>query len=450
MLFFPGKGDTKRYRSNSLIEVSKEIENSVRIDYVDEKGKITFADDKQYATMIRTRYDHTVLEQYYDAEGKPAKQSNGSYSLLREYDENGREYKITYNGIDGKPSMMLLGYSFLLRDFDEKGRTKKECYYDMNGIPVKTPYFAYGYIMKYDDNGRNTSIIYINQQSAPMISGQGYAIVQKSYYNSGNNIGKIKEEFYYDEQNMPISLELGQYGVHKEYDEYGRCNKLTYLNEFGEPIINAKGYAVVKRTFYEDDTICSELYFDIYNKPVKLSEGQYGQIKQDGKLIYTDANGNAIFNLKNFLHANHSFVFLFSYIIILISTKCYHNINYILFLLYCCFLIYMTLLFRDSSKQNKMISLFDSYANLFYEKTAYNDIINNILLFVPFSYIFYQLLPKKGIIIISVLLSLTIELYQYIQGIGICAIDDVLSNCIGTIIGYFIGKRIKSEQIVYM
>lgn len=442
----PEKKNELKTRSSMLQKVITENGNTKRIDYVNEAGDISFAYDKQYATMISTKQDNTVLEEYFDAEGNPSKQSNGAYSVLREYDKQGREYKITYLGDNGLPTMTLFGYSYLLRAFDEKGRTKKELFYDINGEPTRTPYFAYGNVMDYDESGRNIRTTFIDQLGNPIKSGLGYAIIHRNYYEAGSNTGRIREEFYYDENEMPISLSLGEFGVHKEYDEYGRCYKVTYLDENGEPIVNSIGYTTVKRSFHEDDTIYTELFYDLNDKPVKLSEGQYGFIRRDGKISYSDKKGNVIFNLKNFLLHNHLFVPVFLMIILIISIKSNHTVNYVLLLLYCCFLVYMTLLFREGSTLNRKVSLFDSYNQMFSDKEYYYDVSNNILLFIPLSFILFQLYPDKKHLAIPAIASIMIELLQYATGRGVCAIDDLISNGLGAIIGFYIGKATEETR----
>ena len=75
-------------RSSSLQEITTIEGNTERTDFIDADGNITYAADKHYATVIKTTRDYQLLEEYFDASGKPAKQSTGYYSLLREFNEN--------------------------------------------------------------------------------------------------------------------------------------------------------------------------------------------------------------------------------------------------------------------------------------------------------------------------------------------------------------------------
>ena len=77
------------------------------------------------------------------------------------------------------------------------------------------------------------------------------------------------------------------------------------------------------------------------------------------------------------------------------------------------------------------------------EMGYWNNIIQNILLFIPLGF----LIGGKRGIIAGVLLSIGIELTQYIAVLGYCELDDVLHNTIGAAIGALLykkfGKRIE-------
>lgn len=71
----------------------------------------------------------------------------------------------------------------------------------------------------------------------------------------------------------------------------------------------------------------------------------------------------------------------------------------------------------------------------------FNAIVMNIVLFIPFS-LFLYLMSKRLILtlFISILLSITIEVLQYILPIGrISNVDDVILNTTGAIIGCLVG-----------
>lgn len=76
------------------------------------------------------------------------------------------------------------------------------------------------------------------------------------------------------------------------------------------------------------------------------------------------------------------------------------------------------------------------------EMGYWNNIIQNILLFIPLGF----LIGGKQGIIAGVLLSIGIELTQYIFRLGYCELDDVLNNTIGAAIGSLLFKKFEKSE----
>lgn len=67
-------------------------------------------------------------------------------------------------------------------------------------------------------------------------------------------------------------------------------------------------------------------------------------------------------------------------------------------------------------------------------KIQKNQILRNVIVFVPIGCLSGWLWKWKGLLF-SIVLSLSIELLQLISKRGLCELDDVLHNCIGTTVG---------------
>lgn len=432
--------NAEEQKRSSTLNIEKTTDGDTeRLDYIDENGNITYAADKHYATVIKKKSGNTLLEEYFDAAGKPAVQSLGHYAILREYNDEDQNYKITYLGIDGNPVIIRYGYSTAIRTFNEDGYIEYEMYFDTEGKPIETKRLAYGCYREYNENGRNIRTTYLDQNHKPTLSGQGFSILCRSFYEDDRLKGKVKEEYYFDTDNKPISLSLGQYGVSKEYDDFGRETVITYLDAHGNPIINNEGYTAVKKTYNNDDSIKTEQYYDIEGNPVTLSEGQNGYRIEDGVKIYIDSEGYDVFNLRNFLYSHQSSVIIICVIIVLGVLLFGKKINTIVLLFYIIFIFYMTFLHRKTGLYSYNLKPFWSYKQFFDNKGIRWEIINNILLFIPLGTILYQLLPQKRVLLLAIGLSVFIELVQLISGTGLCEIDDLISNTIGGVIGFFIG-----------
>ena len=113
----------------------------------------------------------------------------------------------------------------------------------------------------------------------------------------------------------------------------------------------------------------------------------------------------------------------------------------VLLALYVLIILWITLFSREPMTTRIFRGLFWEI-----EMGYWNNIIQNILLFIPLGF----LIGGKRGIIAGVLLSIGIELTQYIAVLGYCELDDVLNNTIGAAIGSLLfkkfGKRI--EQFI--
>ena len=110
----------------------------------------------------------------------------------------------------------------------------------------------------------------------------------------------------------------------------------------------------------------------------------------------------------------------------------------VLVVLYILIILWITLFSREPMTTRIFRGLFWEI-----EMGYWNNIIQNILLFIPLGF----LIGGKRGIIAGVLLSIGIELTQYIAVLGYCELDDVLNNTIGAAIGALLykkfGKRIE-------
>ena len=60
---------------------------------------------------------------------------------------------------------------------------------------------------------------------------------------------------------QPIQY-AGYYGMHRDYDNNGWNNRITYLDENGQPVLCSSGYAIKEYKRDADGTITGEFYFD--------------------------------------------------------------------------------------------------------------------------------------------------------------------------------------------
>lgn len=77
------------------------------------------------------------------------------------------------------------------------------------------------------------------------------------------------------------------------------------------------------------------------------------------------------------------------------------------------------------------------------------DIRLNILLFLPLGFLLGAATDNWRIVLLGFILSVFIELLQYVFTLGWCQADDVLNNTIGTAVGIGMNKLISVSIIAW-
>lgn len=412
-----------------------------RLDYLDEQGNVTIAADTGFSTKIITKYDQIIRESYYNPDGDAVRCNSGYHAVVWEYDQSNRLIRISYFDVDEKPILLSQGYSVEENYYDELGRKESVVYLDISGVPVCTKLEGYGKKYEYNSEGQISKIIYLDQYGKAMVNGYGYAIVVRSFYETdGYEQGKIENEFYYDINEKPIQLSLGQYGIHRDYIDEGESIKTTYLDINGKPMVTNKGYVSILRV--NDGESYSESYYDLDGNPYKLQEGEYGIKRENGQTVFLNEDGSIQFNLRKQLNNHPVLIIPIAIMVLILAILLDRRFNVFLLIIYGICIIYFTLGFREiGAQQINMIPL-SEFRIFFADAFVRSGIIKNIWLFIPFGAILYKLFPKSKILFIPIVFSAIIELVQYVTGLGWCDIDDIVSNCLGGVIGFEAGKTL--------
>lgn len=378
---FPGSLTGKT--SAELSENTTEDNHIKRTDYVDESGQVTFAADKGYATVVRTRDEkkRTIREEYLDETGQPV--------------------------------MLPGGYSVVTRTYEDENHLVRICYLDISGHPV------------------------MNQS--------GYAEILRTY----NDIGKADTDTYYDVEGHPSRAANGYYGLRREYNEDKKVSAIWYLDEEGQPVMTSDGYACVRREYNEEGKLAKVSYYNTEGEPVSTRSRQHGFLYEDGQKTYVDTEGNPVFRLDKLLHGRQILVITAGIVLMLVSIQLKGRSRILIFLAYLAFVIFMTLWHREWGDSQGNFELFWSYRQFFTRPSLRQEILNNIWLFIPLGALLYK--PGTKCWMIILLVSVGIEVTQYLTGTGLCEFDDIISNTLGGFIGWLAaaglqGNRQKREE----
>lgn len=417
--------------TSSELEVKETVEKNVTTtSYVNSEGTVTDAINMGYATVQRTRNSAAqVTEEFYlDAAGNPVERYGDYCGISYEYNDG--DTVIRYLGADKQPMMLSSGYSAIVRTLVD-GKATDDFYYDLNMQPVQCTGGYYGLHREYDEQGLNCAITYLDENRQPVICTSGYAV--KTYLRDSE--GTVIGERYFDTEGKPVKSSFGQYGELYQRDEQGRISQITYLGADGNPTPTNAGYTVMKRTYHRDGTADTDMYFDADGNPMVLSKGQHG-IKRSGKVnLLLDKNGHVMLCVDNILNGFPFMVGISGCVICLLILLLPKKMSIFLTAAYVVFIIYETLMFRETGDARTNFVLF-SYADRFLTEQAVRaGVINNIWLFAPLGAGLYRIIQKKWVLVIPFVMSVAIETTQYITGLGIAEFDDVFGNTMGGWIG---------------
>ena len=418
----------------SELSIRETVDGSVTsTSYVNPDGVITDAIDMGYATVCRMRDDNgrVVEKRYLDANGDPVARYGDYYGLSYEYDETGTV--ITYLDAEGNPITRSDGYSIIVRTQDD-GRASDDFYYDLNGQQVQCSGGYYGLHREFNTEGQNTSLTFFDKDGHAVSTSSGYAI--KTYQRDMD--GTIVGEQYFDTEGNSARSSFGQYGELYQRNEQGYIGQITYLGADGKPTPTNAGYTILKRTYHRDGTADTDMYFDANGNPKALSKGQYG-IKRSGKVnLLLDRNSNVMLCVDNLLNGFPCMVVVFGCVICILMLGLPRNMSTLLTISYVVFILYETLMFRESGDARTNFVPF-SYAGKFLkEQSVRVGVINNIWLFIPLGTGLYRWFQKRWVLLIPFVMSVAIETTQYVTGLGIAELDDVFGNTMGGWIGVLV------------
>ena len=146
--------------------------------------------------------------------------------------------------------------------------------------------------------------------------------------------------------------------------------------------------------------------------------------------------GHVLLNVDNILSGFPFTVVLFGVFVTLLIIVAPKKLRIVLSVLYVVFILYETLMFRETGDTRLNLQLF-SYAQVFLvSMSRRTGVINNVWLFVPFGASLYMQLKKKRFLLVPLLFSLAIEVTQYVTSLGIAELDDLFGNTLGGAIGF--------------
>lgn len=125
-----------------------------------------------------------------------------------------------------------------------------------------------------------------------------------------------------------------------------------------------------------------------------------------------------------------------------------------LFAAYTIFIVWYTLLIREPRGASRVFKpeLFWAIRTWIANPTVVNkeeavQYLLNILFFIPYGFLFPRKNNWKFVFVTALVLSVFIELSQFIFNLGWCEVDDVISNTLGAMIGWGVMWKADKRKI---
>lgn len=418
--------------------------------YMDQSGQVTTPSDKRYAVTRETKDEdgNRILTEYLDEQGRPVMLSAGYTAIARQY-EDGLVTVITYLDGEKNPAVIHNGYDSIRRTYNDRRLAEKDTYWIGNKQVARKQGYA-SYHRTYNSKKQLTLLEYRDMDGNLTLNSSGYARAERTY----NEAGKISEVRYYGTDGEPIRLPAGQYGYRRSYDEKGRTTETVYTGAEGEPANLKRGYARVTTSYTEKGT--KKQYYNSEGQPVTIGKSQYGTLRTVDQTIYLNEEGQEMQRMDNILLTNPLLVLGCGAVLVLIALFVKERLRIAFLVCYLGFIVYMTIAWREATSARGVFELFRSYSRFFSNGRTRQEIINNIWLFIPFGAVLTSLLRDKAgkgkvksIMIcglICMVLSGTIELIQWVGKIGLCELDDIVSNTIGGAIGSAAATLVRQKK----
>ena len=123
-----------------------------------------------------------------------------------------------------------------------------------------------------------------------------------------------------------------------------------------------------------------------------------------------------------------------------------------LFVAYTIFIVWYTLLIREPRSFERVFKpeLFWAIRGWIVNPTIESkkeavQYVQNILFFIPYGLLFPWKDNWKRVLVTALVLSVFIELFQFIFNLGWCEVDDVISNTLGAMIGWGVIRQISRK-----
>lgn len=382
--------------------------------------------------------------------------NNQIYEIEQVKHRDGQVMYISYVDRNELPILNeTYGYATKMMVLDERDNVLEEYYLDTSRkvICIEGGYSGVKRTFSYHASSQSYSCVeysYIDENGFPMEITSGYSTVKCIL----NEDGLGEEEYYFDLSGKQVVAGNGAGGIRQAYNQKQQVETTTYIGIDGNSVKTKQGYMYIRNEYDDNNKTEYIWYFDENQNPVDIGRGQYGThcIYRTGKkteYVPVDINGKELFFIDKFVTKHPIIILSVCFICLFLAVLLPRTWRAILLAGFSGFIFYMALLARRSSPEPSMLELFYSYKNFFVDETSRKEVLNNILLFVPFGSVLASLFKNKQVLVCAAAgftFSLLIEVSQYVFHLGTFQVDDLVGNTLGAMLGALSFLAIKTNK----
>ena len=193
--------------------------------------------------------------------------------------------------------------SELVLNVSEENGVRREEYVDSDGkITLAADKHYASVVKRLNENGRVVSEYYFDENDKPVSLSDGQYGVLREYDEQGHEV-KVT---YVDAEGNPMRISSGYVSVLKTYDDKGNEIKDEYVNAEGNPAYRSEGYAAREKEYDENGRVNRVMYYISDSSPAKSTLGQYGEayeydeLGRRYKITYLDENGDPMLNREGY------------------------------------------------------------------------------------------------------------------------------------------------------
>ena len=250
-------------------------DNEVEFAVFDADGKpATNSNNFHKYTRKYNNRNQCVEACYFNTAGELTSYSTHNYCIERsEYDEKGQVIKISYFDENGQPTIYYGDndghYSIYTIEYDQFGRVIRNFYFDKDGMPTDSKIMVPESAVEYDKWGNIVYIASCDGKGNLIMNPQtGWSYIKQEFDNKGN----ILWTAYFDDKEKPMRCKDGYHKIVNTYTNSNKTESKAYFDVTGSPML-VYGYHKEIHTYDENDLCTEQACFDTTGKPVDCSSG---------------------------------------------------------------------------------------------------------------------------------------------------------------------------------